>query len=242
MKDFVRIDTKTNRIELLDARFYEHNGEFYPSVTTILEAYPKSAAFYDWLKKVGQDADSIRDEFGRRGSTVHRLTEEYDNGIEVSLLSGGRPQYSSAEWSMFEKYVDFSTRFSPKILEIELNLVSPELGFGGTLDRVIILNGKKLLIDIKTSNAVHNHYWLQLAAYVKLYGEVDGVAILWLNSKHRSEGKKGDVQGMGWKLEFPEKSIEEYWHLFQSTQSLWNMEAYKPRNIFYKLKHQKNGL
>lgn len=65
MREFIKI-TK-DRIEFLDSRFYQHaNGNFYPSVTTILDAYPKSAAFYEWLKKAGEDADEIRDEAGRK--------------------------------------------------------------------------------------------------------------------------------------------------------------------------------
>jgi hypothetical protein len=52
------IDTSTRQITLLDARFYRNeDGVFVPSVTTILEAYPKDAAFYQWLKNNGQDSD-----------------------------------------------------------------------------------------------------------------------------------------------------------------------------------------
>ncbi|MFN9898091.1 MAG: hypothetical protein ACK55Z_04690, partial [bacterium] len=79
-----------------------------PSVTTILEAYPKDASYFKWLKDVGSDADTIRDEAGRRGSIVHELTEQYDSGIECSFISEqGFPKYKMLEWSMFERYVDF---------------------------------------------------------------------------------------------------------------------------------------
>ncbi len=50
-----------NQITFEDARFYYLNGNFYPSVTTILSAYPRDAHFYKWLKEVGNDADTIRD-------------------------------------------------------------------------------------------------------------------------------------------------------------------------------------
>lgn len=250
MQNF-KIDTKQNRIELLDSRFYERDGNYYPSVTTILEAYPKGPAFYDWLKKVGENADDIRDEFGKRGSIVHGLTEEYDREQEVNLMFEGKAKYSSFEWAMFERYVEFSNRFNPEVLLIEANYCVPELGFGGTLDRVVRVNGKTLLIDIKTSNYLHNHFWLQMAAYVKLYEEenlmnddapkIDAIGILWLNAKTRSDGKKDAIQGTGWQLKLPEKSISEYWELFKATHNLWKVEfgTMKPKNTTYNLTHKK---
>jgi hypothetical protein len=245
-----KVDEVNNRIELLDNRFYEFEGQFYPSVTTILEAYPKGPAFYDWLKKVGENADDIRDEFGKRGSVVHNLTEQYDKELPVTLMSDGRPQYSSMEWAMFERYVEFQQRFKPRIIEIEGNYTSHELGFGGTLDRIIKLNGKIILLDIKTSNYLHNHFWLQMAAYERLWAEynpdmpIDEIAILWLNAKTRTDGKGEAIQGQGWQLKFSDKPIQEHWKLFRATQELWNTEfgSMKPRNTFYQLKHHKNGI
>jgi hypothetical protein len=84
MKSYT-IDLNKNRIEFIDSRFYSTpSGGYVPSVTTILECFPKGAEFYKWLKEMGGDADTIRDEAGRRGSTVHELTERYDMGEEVS--------------------------------------------------------------------------------------------------------------------------------------------------------------
>lgn len=254
-KSPVFIDTQKNRIEFLDTRYYmDDKALWWPSSTTVLEAYPKPAHFYEWLKKVGDQADEIRDEAGDRGSTVHQLTEAYDLGDEVTMIGeNGRPKYKQIEWAMFERYVDFMKRFNPQILDTELHLVSSELGFGGTLDRRMLLTeefgshaGKKVILDIKTSNAIHNHYWLQLASYAKLYEKIygeamDDVVILWLNAKTRTEGKKGAVQGVGWQLLFPEQGIEYYWRLFRATQALWLEENkdYKPRNISYSLTHKK---
>ena len=46
-----RLDTTGKQITFLDTRFYPtESGQFLPSVT-ILEAYPKSAQYYEWLKK-----------------------------------------------------------------------------------------------------------------------------------------------------------------------------------------------
>lgn len=245
----VFVDTEKNRIEFLDVRYYLHeNGQWYPSSTTVLDAYPKNAAFYEWLKKHGENADEIRDAAGDRGSIVHNLTERYDNGEVVDLMdTDGSIKYKQVEWSMFERYVEFCERFQPTIVENELHLVSSQLGYGGTLDRIITLNGKNYLIDIKTSNALYNHYWLQMASYVKLYNEykpevqIDGTAVLWLNAKTRGDGRKDSIQGKGWQLAFSDKEIDYHWRLFRATYALWMEENkdYKPRNISYSLTHKK---
>lgn len=243
----VLIDTVANQCTFLDSRFYELNGKFYPSVTTILEAYPKGAAYFQWLKSQGENSDEIRDEAGRRGSTVHTLTEDYDSGAEVSLYDdNGYISYKLIEWAMFERYVEFTKRFPFEILYSEQNFVSEKLGFAGTLDRVIHLNGETLLVDIKTSNAIYPSYWLQLAAYEQLlsegigYNPVDGVAILWLNAKTRTEGKKGDVQGAGWQL-IKKNDTAKDWELFKATHNLWlaENESMKPKQTTYSLTHKK---
>lgn len=238
---------KNNQITFTDARFYiDTDGKYYPSATTILEAYPKPYALLQWMKEVGKDADRMRDAAGDRGSTVHKLTEDYDNGNEVNLLNeSGQPSYSMDEWAMFERYVDFSTRFTPNYYMIEQQLICPEHGFAGTLDRVGVIDGKKYLIDIKTSNGIYNSYWLQLAAYrqallVNTGMDVEGVAILWLNAKTRTNGKKGDMQGIGWQMVIKEDTLKD-WELFQAVQKLWiaEHEGDKPKEFSYQLSHKK---
>lgn len=245
-----RIDFTSRQITFLDTRFYPTDtGNYVPSVTTVLDCYPKPPSFYDWLKRVGEDADQIRDEAGDRGSTVHKLTEMYDEGIEVSLINEetGKIDYKLAEWSMFERYVEFRRRFAFDVIHSELNLISDKLGFAGTLDRVIKFNGRYLIIDIKTSNSLYDHYWLQMAAYKQLLAEVqpdlkiDGYAILWLNALTRTEGKPGTCQGKGWQMiERKAEDAGKDWPLFQATHQLWKAERgdSKPRQLTYQLSHK----
>lgn len=235
---------KGNQITFTDNRFYELNGNFYPSVTTILQAYPKDAGFYKWLKDVGNDADAVRDAAGERGTTVHKLTELYDDGIEVSLVNeDGRLNFSMQEWAMFERYVNFRNRFPMDILASEMQLISETFEEAGTLDRYIILNGKRMIIDIKTSNQVYDHYWLQLAAYKRMFEEASGekveaVGILWLNAKTRTDGSKGAIQGEGWQLLTREDGAKDI-ALYEATKILWKAQndGMKPRETSYTLKH-----
>lgn len=243
------IDFKAQQLTFLDSRFYTTpEGGFVPSVTTILEAYPKGPEYFKWLKEVGKDADEIRDFAGRRGSTVHQLTERYDDGEEINLLNeNGFIDFSLLEWDMINRYVEFIERFNPTIEASEMNVVSSALGFAGTLDRIINLNGKKILLDIKTSNAIYPSYWLQLAAYEQLmigtlgHNPFDSVAILWLNAKTRTDGKNGSIQGKGWQLITKDDSSKD-WELFQATHKLWLAQNSDilPKQTSYKLKIKKS--
>ena len=241
------INTGARQITMLDARFYKtEDGQFVPSVTTILEAYPKDAAFYQWLKANGQDSDELRDKAGERGTNVHKLTEAYDAGEEVSLLDNdGKPQWRIAEWAMFERYVEFTTMHSPIIIQSEQNYVNADLGWAGTVDRVMRIGGLTYLVDIKTSGSVWPAYWLQLAAYRELIRAaggptIDAVAILHLNGKTRSYGKKGDIQGPGWQLLTRTDSSADF-ELFLITRRLWLAQNgdVLPKMASYKLTHKK---
>lgn len=241
------VDLPQNRVTFLDARFYQLGEKFIPSVTTILEAYPKGAAYYEWLKKNGEDSDAIRDEAGRRGSLVHELTERYEKGIEVSLFNeNGGIDYKLSEWAMFERFVEFTKRFPYNINYSEQNFISEELGYAGTIDRIVEMEGKTILLDIKTSNAIYPSYWLQLAAYKELVEFslsqrfIDQVAILWLNAKTRTDGKKGDIQGAGWQMVRRDDTAKDF-ELFKATQKLWlaENEGSAPRQTTYSLIHKK---
>lgn len=247
------IKTKPNQLTFVDGRFYtDVDGQYYPSATTILEAYPKPYQLMQWMKDVGNKADEIRDAAGRRGSNVHQLTEDYDHGMECSLLDeNGKPKYSLEEWAMFERYVDFCKNYNPHNLLIEQTFVNGKLGFAGTLDRICIIEDKTYVLDIKTSNGIYNSYWLQLAAYKELYHEmamsssetyppIDGVAILWLNAKTRTYGKNGTIQGPGWQMVTKDDSDLD-WDLFQSVKKLWLAEHQgdKPKEFSYQLTHKK---
>ena len=81
------------------SRFYEKDKIKYPSVTTILNYYPKGIGFYKWLMRVGFQADIIRDTAGDKGTKVHNAVEE--------LLKNKK--YSKKELSLEE--IDYIEQF-----------------------------------------------------------------------------------------------------------------------------------
>ena len=247
------VDHEANRIAFLDSRFYRcADGSFVPSVTTILEAYPKGAQYYEWLKKHGQDADEIRDEAGRRGSVVHEATEVLDLGGKLDLMDAdGSPRYKLSEWAMIGRYVEFRRRFPATMHAVETKLADAGAGFAGTLDRLMTIDGITYLVDIKTSGSIWDSYWLQQAAYHELLhttgaiaqmfpdGEVPEVklAILWLNAKTRSEGRGGAIQGPGWQMVMQPEETPVLLDRFQKTRALWMAENVNamPKTTEYEL-------
>lgn len=243
------ITIKDNQLTFTDGRFYRHtSGEWVPSVTTILEAWPKPYALLQWMKEQGTKTDDIIRDAGRRGTTVHDMTERYDRGEEVKLFEDGKPVCSLEEWAMFERYVDFCKRYEPRHHLIEQTVINPELGCAGTIDRVMTLNdGRLLLVDLKTSNGIYPTYWMQVAAYARmLRAELNDdyvtdmpVAILWLNAKTRTD--KPD-QGKGWQLLTCSSDEQaKNWELFKHCQQVWlaTNEDRKPREVSYQLSHKR---
>src|SRR5690606_22689106 len=121
-------------------------------------------------------------------------TEDYDNGLLVSLLdTDGHQTWTMKEWGYFSRYVEFRNQVGDamKILGIELQIVDPELREAGTIDRIVTIGDKTLLLDIKTSNNLYDSYYLQLAAYKRLFErkspeiKIDAIGIVWLNAKTR---------------------------------------------------------
>lgn len=250
MKNNYFIDLVGNKLTFPDSRFYKtEEGVWVPSVTTINDAYPKGPGFYEWLKKAGDEADNIRDAAGDRGSVVHHLSEDYDNGFEVSILDDfGNVKVSMREWNMFEKYVQYRKRLADRLqIEfVELHVSSTMLGYAGTMDRIVKIDGRRYILDTKTSNSIYPHYWNQLAAYRELWEEkqkkdypVDGVGILWLNAKTKGDGRGDAIQGQGWQLLLQEDTSHEL-DLFHATHKLWLAENknLQPKEFIYNLKHR----
>ena len=51
-KRILEVSDDAKQITMPDSRYYQRNGDFYPSVTYVLGYYPKGKYFEDWLKKL----------------------------------------------------------------------------------------------------------------------------------------------------------------------------------------------
>ena len=150
-------------------------GEKYPSVTTVLSNYKKEALF-KWRKRVGEkEANKISTQASRRGTKVHKLSEDYLNN-ELSF-----DEYTPDNVVMFKS-------IQPILDEIELvygqerALFSNHLRTAGRVDCIGKFRGKNHIIDFKTSSKPKkeewiDNYFMQCSAYSVMWEEMSGIPI-----------------------------------------------------------------
>lgn len=237
-------DVKQKQINFLDERFYtKDNINFFPSVTTILEAYPKGYGFMQWLKDLGSNADEVVKRAGEQGSHIHDAIDRYLNKEELKWTDeNDKENFTLEEWLMILKFVEFWTTYKPELLANEQDYVSEILKFGGTMDLICRINKQVWLIDYKSGNAIYKSYEFQLSAYEELWNELNPKekivrrAVLHLRSMTRGSDKSGKViQGKGWKLHEFERLHEEAFKIFNHVYALWKEEnpVIKPKNMIY---------
>jgi hypothetical protein len=225
----LQISEDAKQITLPDSRYYLRNGEYYPSITYILQYYPKGKYFEDWLKQVGNNADYIVRKAAEDGTQTHGLCESYLNGEELNFLTpSGDPKYDINIWQMFLRFVEFWETFNPTLIETEVHLFSDEWKVAGTCDLVVEIEGKRWVLDIKTSNHLHTTYDFQTAVYGKCYEEcfdkkIDHRGILWLKSAKRGP-KKDKMQGKGWEVVESSRTYEEDLNLFKTVKTIFDLE------------------
>lgn len=250
MKPSYEIDPIKNQITFSDLRFYlNKEGEFIPSVTTILDAYPKSAYLMNWIKTQGLEGEDYKKERGNVGDAVHRLTEEYDKGEPIDIREELKinPKFSAEIWSMVTKYIEFREAYPELEVVVNEQQIIDE-HWAGTIDRIFHYKPSNTywLVDLKTSSAIHKRDWLQVAAYAhsrrKIYKtKISKIAILHLRAKTRTI-HRSKFQGKGWRLESQPIPESELFDLFLKVVDLWNVEnAYlKPKQLTYQLTYQRN--
>jgi len=245
MKTLHREELK--QINFLDDRFYTMDEKnYYPSVTSILDVYPKGFGFIQWLKDLGASAEDVLRRAGDQGSKIHSAIDNAVTGLEVCWADGnGIANYTEEEWKMIMRFKEFWDKYKPEVIINEVSMVSENLGYGGTVDLVCKIDGKVWLIDYKSSNAIYTSHELQIAAYAEMWNEknphmqIEHTGILHLKALTRGEDKKGDkMQGAGWQMKdetaFGRKYTEAF-KLFQHVQAIWKEENPnpKPKNVIY---------
>jgi hypothetical protein len=232
----LNVDQESKRVNILDRRYYQRNGKYYPSVTSILQFMPKNKFFENWLKDVGHNADIIARKAADEGTQVHEAAENYLKGDKISWINeNGNSNYSLEVWKMILRFHDFWSTHKPTLIESEIHLFSDIYQYAGTCDLIVEMNGEIWILDIKTSNSLHTSYDLQLAAYAQAWNEdfaekVTRAGILWLKSSKRGEDKTNKkIQGKGWELFESSRSIEDNLKLFDSIHGLYKLEHPNPK-------------
>jgi hypothetical protein len=224
------INELENKITIPDEHWYSSKqtpNKWLPSVTTLLDAYPKGSAYVVWLKQVGMNASQILKEAGEIGSNVHSAIDQYvKSGFLSYLSSDKRELYKWEEWELICKAMEFFTIYKPEIIVHEFSFASDKLGFGGTIDMICKINGETWLIDYKSGNSIYDSHYLQIAAYKSAWENlnpqypIQKAGLLHLKAATRKE-VTSSIQGKGWKIEQSE-SIENDFEYFLYCQKLWH--------------------
>lgn len=159
---------------------YTVGGRGIPSVTEIL-GFVDNQGLIDWANAIGRrgkDNKEVAAKAARYGTATHAAIENYLKGSNESFLDNSAFQAFLLWWKQLNEH------HSVTILGQEEPLVCE--CFAGTYDMLIDIDGKKFLVDFKTSNHVTYKYFMQLAAYRYLIYRnrainIDGVVILQLN-------------------------------------------------------------
>lgn len=129
------------------------------------------------------DKRFFTEEAALRGTYVHEATALLDKGdLDLEKLDPSLVGYVRA-WETFK------AEKKPEILKIEHRIEIPESNISGTLDRLIRMDGKEFLVDLKTGGPEPWHRW-QVALYSLLHqmkygGAAPHQSVLYLDSEGR---------------------------------------------------------
>lgn len=164
------------------SRSYEIDNIEFPSVTTIIGVLGKGDALLGWAAKcaiayiranvsdevpleqvlanAAVEWKSVREEAADIGTEIHTLIHKY---IKFGKDAAGvmRPEVENG----FLAFLDWEKEHKVQWISTELQIVSRKHGYAGTLDAICLFDGKKYLIDFKSSKGFYDGFDMQLAAY-----------------------------------------------------------------------------
>jgi len=155
------------------------NGEFYPSITTVIgNNAKKQAGLAKWRARVGKEkAAAISSRSASRGTKFHSITEDYlNNELDIKKYKD-----SPLPVVMFEQTKKTFDRIGNIYLQ-EAFLYSKHLEVAGRVDLVAVFDGELSIIDFKTSaepkrEAYLYDYFIQETAYACCFQELYSLTV-----------------------------------------------------------------
>lgn len=140
-----------------DTHTYLVDGREVPSVSDIL-AYITASHY-------GNINEAVLKQAAQRGTDVHKACQEIDYGCEAEV----DPQIAP----YVRAYCDFLRDYAPEWQEIEQIHYDEDEDYCGTVDRMGFIDGKPVILDIKTTGSPtkvnYLAYCCQLWAYSLFY-------------------------------------------------------------------------
>lgn len=204
-------------------RFYRSpDGEYYDSVTTVLQSLPPDPGLIKWLKENGTNADAMRDEAAERGSIIHSAIDRINQNKEVRLdtkfanANGFEREMTLDEVQAVMGYLDAKKALNLVPIRSEFMCFDKQLKVAGTVDIECTIGGvsteyviesEPYLVDVKTGTLTKAAA-LQLSAYRKALGpkyKNHKLAVLQVGPKLRTK--------KNWRLTELEYDIDTFKHV-----------------------------
>jgi len=155
------------------------DGKRVPGVTTFLGILDKPG-LKSWANRIGLEGIEMRayvDEKADIGTCAHYMIECEIKGVEPDLSIYSPHVVAAAENSYF-KWMQWKEGKDIHFIASELVLISEVHRYGGTVDIYADINGKRTLLDIKTSGSgVYPEMKHQTAGGYRLLLEENGYRV-----------------------------------------------------------------
>jgi hypothetical protein len=156
-----------------EGRFYLlPNGNYVPSVTTVLDYFQDKTRIERWRKNIGEEsANKITAAAKGKGTQFHSACEQYLLNNQ-DVMKGMFPDIKE----MFLATKPVLDRID-NIYNLETQLFSNKLGLAGRTDCIAEFDGTYSVIDFKTANYTKEseeieHYFEQESLYAALYRDM----------------------------------------------------------------------
>jgi CRISPR/Cas system-associated exonuclease Cas4 (RecB family) len=106
-----------------------------------------------------------KDKSADLGTMIHEWLEKY---IKARIAKGVLPELPvNVEMrKAIDSFFQWAKDNKVALISAERKIYSDKYGYAGTLDLEAIVNGKRTIIDFKTSNAIYDEYFIQASAYL----------------------------------------------------------------------------
>ena len=153
-------------------KYYLKDGTLVAGTTTVTGILDKKG-LPKWANELGLrgiDITKYVNEMADIGSLGHYIIECHLKKEEPDLKDYTENQITKAR-NLAQRFLSWKDENKFEFIKSELKMVSEQYRYGGTIDIYCLLNGKKTLIDIKTSKGIFDEHRMQVSAYKQLLVE-----------------------------------------------------------------------
>src|SRR3989344_1835034 len=147
--------------DFMERSGYVIDGIWYPRVTKIVEIKSKPALYFYYAEAASYAAaNASTKKSAEEGTLIHNTIEK--------ILLGENPEIEESVRPAIAAFKDFFEKNSIQTSKdfIEKRILSREHRYAGTIDALVLLDGKFGVLDVKTSQSIYRDYNLQTSAYM----------------------------------------------------------------------------